>query len=388
MSRSLLLEDILYPVSDTMKFCGEPVIFLNTSDIELGKFLHKNFSKPSGLPGQAKKRIRKDDILLSEIRPANGRFAYVDLKDTEKYVVSTKLMVLRSKEGIFPKYAYFWLTAPRQLNQFQTIAESRSGTFPQVTFDTIKHVAVELPDYNNQVKIADFIDKIDENIELNRKMNETLEQMGQALFRHYFVDNVETSRWTKELSLDDEQILEVIKPRINIFDGYKEYIATANVSKNSIIGNFEQISYKKRPSRANMQPVKDSIWFAKMMGEHKAIIIDEFDKWTLDCSILSTGFMGLLPKNKFLYYVWSFINSDIFANEKNSLATGAVMVALNNGAFSKIKIKIPPDNVLEDFNIQVSEMYKLISANSREIKNLTTLRDTLLPRLMNGKIKL
>jgi type I restriction enzyme, S subunit len=70
------------------------LIFLNTSDILLGKVLNKNTENSSKLPGQAKQRIQKGDLIFREIRPENGRYAYIDF-DAEKYVVSAKLMVLR-----------------------------------------------------------------------------------------------------------------------------------------------------------------------------------------------------------------------------------------------------------------------------------------------------
>ena len=66
--------DLAVSVSETHKFVKEQLIFLNTSDILHGKFLHHTYSAVKDWPGQAKKSIRKDDILFSEIRPANGRW--------------------------------------------------------------------------------------------------------------------------------------------------------------------------------------------------------------------------------------------------------------------------------------------------------------------------
>ena len=81
-------------VSVTHKKDKSHLIFLNTSDIERGQFLHRDYSEVQAWPGQAKKSVQKGDILFSEIRPGNGRWAFVDF-DADDYVVSTKLMVLR-----------------------------------------------------------------------------------------------------------------------------------------------------------------------------------------------------------------------------------------------------------------------------------------------------
>ena len=122
----------------------EEAIFLNTGDIQDGVFLHKTKSKVATLPGQAKKSIQLNDILYSEIRPENKRFAYVYF-DANDYVVSTKLMVLRSKGAIDPKFLYFFLRQKNVIDQLQLLAESRSGTFPQITFDVLSTIEFVAP---------------------------------------------------------------------------------------------------------------------------------------------------------------------------------------------------------------------------------------------------
>lgn len=140
------LKYILNSISDTYSFANNPkVIFLNTGDIFAGKILRSTYSDSAYLPGQAKKRIVNDDILFSEIRPANQRFALVNVVNPEDYVVSTKLMVLRCFNPNYEvKYVYDYLTQPRILEELQTLAESRSGTFPQITFGEIENL--EIPD--------------------------------------------------------------------------------------------------------------------------------------------------------------------------------------------------------------------------------------------------
>lgn len=116
-------------------FVKDELIFFNTSDILNGDFLHSNYSDVAGMPGQAKKSIRKNDILYSEIRPVNRRFALVRI-DAEDYVVSTKLMVLRVIDSkINHLRIYQFLTYPKFINKLQRAAEGRSGTFPQITFE-------------------------------------------------------------------------------------------------------------------------------------------------------------------------------------------------------------------------------------------------------------
>ncbi len=155
------LGDVVDTVSKTYPLQEvNEVIFLNTGDILDGKFLHNNKSLSSLLPGQAKKTIQKNDILYSEIRPANKRYAFVYFS-AEEYVVSTKLMVLRSKVDINPLFPYFVLTQQTTLDYLQRLAESRSGTFPQITF-------TELSTVKFAAKGLDFINGFTERVLLLR----------------------------------------------------------------------------------------------------------------------------------------------------------------------------------------------------------------------------
>lgn len=147
--------DYIDTISKTHKFPKEQIIFLNTSDILEGKVLINTYSQVESLPGQAKKSIQKNDILFSEIRPGNKRYAYINF-DAEDYVVSTKLMVLRSKQSINSLFFYFILTREDMLSHLQNLAEARSGTFPQITFDQIRELDFLLPD---EATLKSFIEK-------------------------------------------------------------------------------------------------------------------------------------------------------------------------------------------------------------------------------------
>ena len=175
-------------ISETHSFNKPQLIFLNTSDIFEGKILRRDYSQIKDFPGQAKKSIKKGDILFSEIRPANRRYAFVDF-EADDYVVSTKLMVIRAREKVSPKYLYHFLTSRRTTDWLQHLAESRSGTFPQITFSEVAALSITLPtEKSEQAAITNFIDALDDKIELNRRMNETLEAIARAMFKSWFVD--------------------------------------------------------------------------------------------------------------------------------------------------------------------------------------------------------
>lgn len=138
------ITEMVDSISIKHRFNKNKVIFLNTSDIFDGEVLIREYADVETLPGQAKKSIQQDDILYSEIRPQNRRFAYIDFQ-AEDYVVSTKLMVLRAKEGVCSPIIYFKLIDNNVINELQVIAESRSGTFPQITFNNLKEIKLAVP---------------------------------------------------------------------------------------------------------------------------------------------------------------------------------------------------------------------------------------------------
>lgn len=130
------LGNLIESASEKHDFDKDELIFFNTSDILDGDFLHKNYSPVDEMPGQAKKKIKKNDILYSEIRPENKRFALVRVEDAADYVVSTKLMVLRRTQNfISPLRIYHHVTQVDFISVLQQSASGRSGTFPQITFE-------------------------------------------------------------------------------------------------------------------------------------------------------------------------------------------------------------------------------------------------------------
>ena len=181
--------ELVDSISKKCDFKTDKIIFLNTGDIEDGKIVNNNCYKISDLPGQAKKKIKNGDILFSEIRPKNKRYALVENIDETNYVVSTKLMVLRNKDSkvLNIKYFYYFLTSPKMLRYLQSEAEARSGTFPQITFkDNIYPITINLPSLAEQNKIVKNIDSIVNKIKNNQKINTNLFELANIIFQQSF----------------------------------------------------------------------------------------------------------------------------------------------------------------------------------------------------------
>jgi type I restriction enzyme S subunit len=179
--KSVSFKDVCFNHSKTYNFKGkEKVVFVNTGDILEGKFLHNNYSDVEGLPGQAKKIIEPDDILFSEIRPGNKRYALI-ISDTSDYVVSTKFMVIRTNENILPRILYRILREEKIIKEFQSIAESRSGTFPQITFDAISGISFPMSNIEIQNQFMEKVLPLEQLIDSNNIEIESLKQTRDYL---------------------------------------------------------------------------------------------------------------------------------------------------------------------------------------------------------------
>ena len=168
--------DLCDTISETYKKGHNEVVLINTSDVLEGKVLNRTPVENKQLKGQFKKTFKKYDILYSEIRPANRRYAFIDFENTENYIASTKLMVLRPRENmVLPVFLYLILTSQTIINELQHLAETRSGTFPQITFSSeLATMPIMLPPLETQEQIASIISTLDDKIELNNKINENL----------------------------------------------------------------------------------------------------------------------------------------------------------------------------------------------------------------------
>lgn len=102
--------DLCSTVSQTYKGNDSEVVLINTSDVENGDILNHESVANTNLKGQFKKTFQRNDILYSEIRPANRHYAFVDIDETCNYIASTKLMVIRPNEDVNPHYLYHILT--------------------------------------------------------------------------------------------------------------------------------------------------------------------------------------------------------------------------------------------------------------------------------------
>lgn len=372
-------------VSETYKGNASEVVLINTSDVLDGKCLNHEYVPNKKLKGQFKKTFRKGDILYSEIRPANKRFCFVDFEPKD-YIASTKLMVLRAHEDVDPQYLYQILRSNDTLTQLQMLAESRSGTFPQITYSELSNIMVSLPSQKAQKNIVSILSSLDRKIELNNKINADLEEMAQAIFKNWFVD---FEPFKDGKFVDSELGM--------IPEGWKV---------GGLFDIAEIFDKKRKPLSGNVREKMDKIY--PYYGATSCM--DYVDDYIFDGIYTLIGEDGSVVKENglpYMQYVWGkmwvnnhahilqgkngysteMIHALLSITNIKFLVTGAVQAKLSQGNMQKILVAIPPKNVLDEIRPVIDNLYSKIRINTDENSRLSLLRDTLLPRLISGELE-
>lgn len=361
-------------VSETYKGKADRVTLINTSDILEGRVLNHDMAPNVNLRGQFKKTFQQDDILYSEIRPKNKRFAYIDFCPTD-YIASTKLMVIRAnKTKVLPKYLYYFLKNDVTIAKLQMLAETRSGTFPQITFTELANLSIPVPPIADQETIIDILECIDNKIDCNRDINDNLQQQAQAIYEDMFINNPDVPMTSGTLS-DIAIVTMGQSPKSNSYN--EQAIGEVFYQGRAEFG-FRFPSrrlYTTEPKRiAETGDVLLSV---------RAPVGDLNVAYERCC--IGRGLGAIHSKNGHSSYILYTMFSlkpqlDVFNGE------GTVFGSINRDSLAAIPVEIASPDRIEQFEALVRPMDDLIRSNYEEICRLETLRDSLLPKLMAGEI--
>ena len=380
-------------VSETYKGNASEVVLINTSDVLDGKCLNHEYVPNKKLKGQFKKTFRKGDILYSEIRPANKRFCFVDFEPKD-YIASTKLMVLRAHEDVDPQYLYQILRSNDTLAQLQMLAESRSGTFPQITYSELSNIMVSLPSQKAQKNIVSILSSLDRKIELNNKINADLEEMAQAIFKNWFVD-FEPFKDGKFVDSELGMIPEGWKVgRLTEIASYMNGLAMQKFPPENNEDSLPVLKIKELGQ--GFCGTDSDRCSCNIKDECKIHNGDVIFSWsgTLLVDVWCGGDCGLnqhlfkVTSNdypKWFYYYWTKHHLQEFIHIAKDKAV--TMGHIKRGHLEEALVAIPDNDSMEKahelFEPILSKMISLRLENSR----LFLLRDTLLPRLMSGELE-
>ncbi|MFQ7093128.1 MAG: restriction endonuclease subunit S [Ruminococcus sp.] len=329
-----------------------------------------------------KKRLNKyvlneGDIVFSRVGSVD-RCSYVDNKHLG-WMFSGRCLRIRPRNVVYPLYLYYYFCMENTKQFIRNIAVG--ATMPSINTKLMEDLKVPLPTMEMQQKIASILSALDDKIELNNRINENLELQAQAIFKSWFVDfepfgGVMPEDWrTGSLS----EICGYSKDKVNIEDLTLEtYYSTENMQPNrqgavqaTTLPTIKQTTACK----------KGDVLISNIRPYFKKIIY-----CFADCGC-STDVLCFVPnKSEYSTFLYCALYSDKFFDYMVAGSKGTKMPRGDKQQIMMYPICIPSTEYVEQFSKIVAPMLEIVYTNRLEANDLAILRDTLLPKLMNGEI--
>ena len=376
--------EVCSSISDTYREKKNMVTLINTSDVLEGRVLNHERVPNSNLKGQFKKTFQRDDILYSEIRPQNRRFAYVDFSPID-YIASTKLMVIRAKKDVVsPKYLYYFLKNSSTVAELQLLAETRSGTFPQITFSEVANLTIPVPSLAVQEVIVQTMQCLEDKITCNEQINDNLEQQAQSYFQELFVDNADPE-WAIGTISDLGTVVGGSTPSKAKPEYYTESGIAWITPKDLSINKSKFVSHGEnditelglKNSSAAIMPEGTVLFSSRAPIGYIAIAAGEVTT--------NQGFKSVVPKPEIgTPFVYFFLKNTLPVIE--GMASGSTFKEVSGSTMKNVPAVIPDAETLAKFSDFCAPIFEQQRTLEEQNQSLAKLRDSLLPKLMSGEI--
>ena len=368
--------------------------------------------------GYRKFVVPRGAVLVSKLNPRLPRVWAPDIPDKARAVASTEFLVLSPRDGVDRRFLKYLMLSPAVRSAMEAQVTGTSGSHQRVRPSDLLSISVEIPvDLQEQRAIAHILGTLDDRIELNRRMSETLEAMARALFKAWFVDFEPVrakmeGRWRRGESLPglpahlydlfpdrlvDSELGEIPEGwgvgtlgdvadhiRRNVQPGQIEpqtpYIALEHMPRRCIAlsdwGAAEGIESNKFEFR------KGEILFGKLRPYFHKVGVAPVD------GVCSTDIVVVAPKTPHWFaFVLYVVSSDEFVEYTNAGSTGTKMPMTSWVEMARYDIVLPPEAIAQAFTEMVRPGVDRIIAATHESRTLAALRDTLLPKLISGALR-
>ena len=372
-------------INPTVKMpTNEPISFVEMKDLVDGKkYCYPSSTRLKG--GGAKFENR--DTLFARITPCleNGKICQVmGLKNGVGFG-STEFLVFRGKSKVSDSDFVFYLSRWSEVRSHAEINLDGTSGRQRVPKDCFNELILNLPEsVLEQTAIASVLSSLDDKIDLLHRQNATLEKMAETLFRQWFVEEAKED-W-KEVSLF--KAIELVgggTPKTSLskyWDGNVKWLSggdIANNHKNFVVSSEKSItelglknsSAKLLPKFSTVISARGTVGKYCMLSEPMAY---------------SQSNYGILPKYKNCFF-FTYLLVAYSVDELQSAAYGSVFDTITTNTFKGITITLPKETHIIWFEETVKPYFFKILANRTQIRTLTALRDTLLPKLMSGEVR-
>ena len=346
-----------------------------------------------GLLNSSTKLLEKNDIVISA-RGTIGAIAMIPYP----MCFNQSCFGLRGNNVVDKNFLYY-LTRSK-VNELRKSAHG--SVFDTITRETFDNLWCLVPPLQTQQKIGNILSSLDSKIELNKRINDNLEQQAQALFKSWFVDFEpfkEGKFVDSELGMipeswrvcSAETIFKInigkTPPRkeqqwfTNINNGNVKWISISDLGSNEIfIEDSKEYLTKEAISKFNIIVVpEDTILVSFKLTVGRVGISN--------CELTTNEAVArfYLPKSYFREYTYLSLKNYNYARLGS---TSSIATAVNSKIIKNMKLLIPPVTIISEFSKRINPLFNAIRIYENEIRNLSKIRNTLLPKLMSGELKI
>lgn len=367
------------PKTTNPEYWNGDIPWLSVVDFNTGKkFVFDTEKKitEKGLVHSSAKLLYKGDIIISA-RGTVGAMA----------VLAKPMTFNQSCYGIrgIPERSltdYVYYLVKEAIVGLQQIAHG--GVFDTITRDTFKDISVSLPQLPEQKAIAAVLSSLDDKIDLLHRQNQTLEAMAATLFRQWFVEEAQEN-WEEKSLLDVIELVGGGTPKTSAteyWEGEIPWLSGGDIAsshKSFVISSEKSITQEGLDnSSAKLLPKFATVISARGTVGKYALLSEPMT--------YSQSNYGVLPKVKgCFFFTYLLINHAV--SELCSSAYGSVFDTITTTTFRDIVITVPPHEAIQDFEKIVSVYFMKKLHVLTQIQTLEKLRDTLLPKLMSGEVR-
>lgn len=370
-----------YPKQDQFNQTGY-CLFLNAKNVTTNGFAFNEcyFISKEKDKILRKGKLQRNDIILTT-RGTVGNIGFFNERipyDTMR--INSGMVIIRSDpKGILPEYTHQLFKYLK--GDFDVFATGSAQ--PQLPIRDLKEISFLLPPLPEQRAIADVLSSLDDKIDLLHRQNKTLEGMAETLWRKMFVEEADPG-WKKGKLGDYGKFKNGINYSRNE-NGDTEY-SILNVrdiveSKYVNVGNFEKVSINNSKATPYLLEKGDIVIVRSASPGESLIVLDEIDK------LIYSGFsirMRCYDKKQSLF-LFQFLQS--YKKEMDIFSDGTTLKNINQEILNSIELITPERDTVKEFNDRVIGFYNKILLNQGQIRTLSRLRDTLLPKLMSGEMR-
>jgi len=371
------------PPGDTCNERGDGLPLLN-GPTEFG--LHH--PTPVQFTADPRKRAMRGDILFCVRGSTTGRMNWAD----QEYAIGRGVAAIRHKKGL--EFQPF-LKALIDYRLQDLLAQATGSTFPNISHGQIVGLSCNVPSESEQRAIAHILGTLDDKIELNRRMNETLEAIARALFKSWFVDfdPVRAKAEGRDPCLP--------KHLADLFPDSFEDSELGEIPRGwavASLGDLIELAYGKALKEENRQsgqiPVFGSNgqvgWHNEKLADGPAIIVGRKGnpgvvRWApTDFFAIDTTFY-VVPKAacRSLYFLFYALRD----HRLDLLGADSAVPGLNRNIAYMSKQLVPSPAVLDEFDSRAGPLFRRGHRNDEQAGTLAAIRNTLLPKLISGELR-